>query len=195
MGLLEFKAFLKLNDEHADFLFPSWIDNNISDCCNWERVICNPTTGRVKKLSLNDIRQQQNMFEVDWYYYENVKFWLLNVSLFLPFEELHHLNLSANSFDGFIENEGIMKISTCTYMFLIKIILLYFIGFKGLSSLKKLQILDISGNQFDKMSKSLGSITSLKTLVLCRIGLNGSFPIQGILHIYIVFFKLSTIYF
>ncbi|KAL6334202.1 hypothetical protein AAG906_006791 [Vitis piasezkii] len=157
MGLLEFKAFLKLNDEHADFLFPSWIDNNISDCCNWERVICNPTTGRVKKLSLNDIRQQQNMFEVDWYYYENVKFWLLNVSLFLPFEELHHLNLSANSFDGFIENEG----------------------FKGLSSLKKLQILDISGNQFDKSAlKSLGAITSLKTLAIRSMGLDGSFPIQ-----------------
>ncbi|CBI38973.3 unnamed protein product, partial [Vitis vinifera] len=159
MGLLEFKAFLKLNDGHADFLLPSWIDNNISDCCNWERVICNPTTGRVKKLSLNDIRQQQNMLEVNWYYYENVKFWLLNVSLFLPFEELHHLNLSANSFDGFIENEG----------------------FKGLSSLKKLEILDISGNEFDKSAlKSLGAITSLKTLAIRSMGLDGSFPIQGI---------------
>ena len=111
MGLLEFKAFLKLNDEHADFLLPSWIDNNISECCYWERVICNPTTGRVKKLSLNDIRQQQNMLEVNWYNYENVKFWLLNVSLFLPFEELHHLNLSANSFDGFIENEGMLPLT------------------------------------------------------------------------------------
>ncbi|RVW75201.1 hypothetical protein CK203_061758 [Vitis vinifera] len=160
MGLLEFKAFLKLNDEHADFLLPSWIDNNISECCNWERVICNPTPGRVKKLSLNDIRQQQNMLEVNWYNYENVKFWLLNVSLFLPFEELHHLNLSANSFDGFIENEG----------------------FKGLSSLKKLEILDISGNEFDKSAlKSLGAITSLKTLTISSMGLDGSFPIQGML--------------
>uniref|UniRef100_F6HXI1 Leucine-rich repeat-containing N-terminal plant-type domain-containing protein n=1 Tax=Vitis vinifera TaxID=29760 RepID=F6HXI1_VITVI len=103
MGLLEFKAFLKLNNEHADFLLPSWIDNNTSECCNWERVICNPTTGRVKKLFFNDITRQH--LEDNWYYYENVKFWLLNVSLFLPFEELHHLNLSANSFDGFIENE------------------------------------------------------------------------------------------
>uniref|UniRef100_F6HXI5 Leucine-rich repeat-containing N-terminal plant-type domain-containing protein n=1 Tax=Vitis vinifera TaxID=29760 RepID=F6HXI5_VITVI len=67
MGLLEFKAFLKVNDEHTDFLLPSWIDNNTSECCNWERVICNPTTGRVKKLSLNDIRQQQNWLEVSWY--------------------------------------------------------------------------------------------------------------------------------
>ena len=111
MGLLEFKAFLQLNDEHADFLLPSWIDNNTSECCNWERVICKPTTGRVKKLFLNDIRQQQNFLEDSWYYYKNAKFWLLNVSLFLPFEELHHLNLSANSFDGFIENEGMLPLT------------------------------------------------------------------------------------
>ena len=45
MGLLELKAFLKLNDEYADFLLPSWIDNNMSECYNKEQVICNPTIG------------------------------------------------------------------------------------------------------------------------------------------------------
>ncbi|RVW92059.1 hypothetical protein CK203_037119 [Vitis vinifera] len=171
MGLLEFKAFLKLNNEHADFLLPSWIDNNTSECCNWERVICNPTTGRVKKLFLNDITQQQNSWKT-LVHYENVKFWLLNVSLFLPFEELHHLNLSANSFDGFIENE---------------VILLYFTGFKGLSSLKKLEILDISGNEFDKSAlKSLGTITSLKTLAICSMGLMDLFPFEA--------FYMSTLF-
>ncbi|XP_010655035.1 receptor like protein 21 isoform X1 [Vitis vinifera] len=158
MGLLEFKAFLKLNNEKADLLLPSWIGNNISECCSWERVICDPTTSRVKKLSLNNIRQQQILLEdYGWSNYENDKFWLLNTSLFLPFEELQDLNLSANSFDGFIKNEG----------------------FKSLSSLKKLEILDISGNEFDKsVIKSLSTITSLKTLVLCSIGLEGSFPVQ-----------------
>ena len=108
-SLLEFKAFLKSNDENADFLLPSWIDNNSTECCRWERVICSPTTGRVKKLSLNDIRQQQPFLdEYSWNYYKNDKSWLLNVSIFLPFKELHHLNLSANSFDGFIENEGML---------------------------------------------------------------------------------------
>ena len=64
-----------------------------------------------------------------------------------------------------------MKILTCNYMLLIKIILLYFTGFKGLSSLKKLEILDISGNEFDKSDlKSLGVISSLKTLALCSMG-------------------------
>ena len=111
MGLLEFKAFLKLNNEKADLLLPSWIGNNISECCSWERVICDPTTSRVKKLSLNNIRQQQILLEdYGWSNYENDKFWLLNTSLFLPFEELQDLNLSANSFDGFIKNEGMLAL-------------------------------------------------------------------------------------
>ena len=89
-----------------------------------------------------------------------------------------------------------MKISTCNYMLLIKIILLYFTGFKGLSSLKKLEILDISGNEFDKSDlKSLGAISSLKTLALCSMGWDGSFPIQGMLYVYIVSSKLSIVYF
>ena len=89
-----------------------------------------------------------------------------------------------------------MKISTCNYMLLIKIILLYFTGFKGLSSLKKLEILDISGNEFDKSDlKSLGAISSLKTLALCSMGWDGSFPIQGMLYVYIVSSKLSIAYF
>ena len=89
-----------------------------------------------------------------------------------------------------------MKISTCNYMLLIKIILLYFTGFKGLSSLKKLEILDISGNEFDKSAlKSLGAITSLKTLAIRSMGLDGSFPIQGMLYVHIVSSKLSIAYF
>ena len=89
-----------------------------------------------------------------------------------------------------------VKTTTCNYMLLIKIILLYFTGFKRLSSLKKLEILDISGNEFDKSAlKSLGTIASLKTLVLSNMGLNGSFPLQGMLYAFIISPKLSIIYF
>ena len=109
MSLLEFKSFLQLNNENADFLLPSWIDNNISECCNWERVLCNPTTGRVKKLSLNQITLLQDSEEI------YVTFWPLNVSIFLPFKELHHLNLSANFFDGFVENEGMLFLTFKIY--------------------------------------------------------------------------------
>ena len=73
-------------------------------------------------------------------------------------------------------------------MYLIKIIFLFFTGFKGMSGSKKLEILDITNNKLDKNAiKYLGAITSLKTLVLCRVGVNGSFPLQGILYDYIGF--------
>ncbi|XP_010655037.1 cuscuta receptor 1 isoform X4 [Vitis vinifera] len=158
MGLLEFKAFLKLNNEKADLLLPSWIGNNISECCSWERVICDPTTSRVKKLSLNNIRQQQILLEdYGWSNYENDKFWLLNTSLFLPFEELQDLNLSANSFDGFIKNEDS----------------------KSLSILKKLETLNLNQNKFRNTTmQQLNTFASLKSLSLQSNYLEGFFPIQ-----------------
>ena len=69
------------------------------------------------------------------------------------------------------------------------ILIAFFIGFEGLSSLKKLEILDISGNEFNKsVIKYLGAITSLKTLILRKIELSGSFPIQG-MSIYLYYFS------
>ena len=74
--------------------FTSWDSaNKESDCCDWERVKCNITTGRVIQLDLNEAISY-------W------KYWYLNASLFLPFEELHYLTLSLNSIPGWLPNEG-----------------------------------------------------------------------------------------
>lgn len=112
-GLIEIKAFLKSNNENANRLLPSWVEDEMSDCCGWERVGCDPSTGHVTELSLNDLRKNARleMFrgynEGHWQlYYEDDKFWLLNVSLFLSFKELRSLDLAANSFDGWTGDEG-----------------------------------------------------------------------------------------
>ena len=55
-GLLEFKAFLMLNNEDPDLLLPSWVDDESSNCCEWERVGCDPITGQVTGLYLNNTR-------------------------------------------------------------------------------------------------------------------------------------------
>ena len=76
------------------------------------------------------------------------------------------------------------------------ILIVFFIGFEGLSSLKKLEIFDISGNEFDmSVIKYLGEITSLKTLILRNIELSGSFLIQCV-SIYLYYFsKIKLIIF
>lgn len=66
----------------------SWEDEE-SDCCGWERVECNNTTGRVIKLFLNNLRES------------SVEDPYLNASLFLPFVELKVLNLSSNLLGSF----------------------------------------------------------------------------------------------
>ncbi|KAL6334772.1 hypothetical protein AAG906_021536 [Vitis piasezkii] len=139
-GLLEFKAFLMLNNEDPDLLLPSWVDDESSNCCEWERVGCDPITGQVPEYHAND------------------KYWLLNASLFLPFGELRNLIYQQ------IHLMDALNLKVC---------------FEKLSSLKTLEVLNISSNEFDNnIIGSLKAITSLKILVMWKIGLYGSFPIR-----------------
>ncbi|KAB2079031.1 hypothetical protein ES319_A06G203800v1 [Gossypium barbadense] len=70
-----------------------------SNCCEWERVECNPITGRVTHLFLN----YSGYNKMDWY---------LNASLFLPFEELQSLSLIGNSIAGCVVNQGFERLSS-----------------------------------------------------------------------------------
>ena len=110
MGLLEFKRFLRSNNEDADRLLPSWVNDEENDCCYWERVVCNSTTGTVTQLSLNNIRQIEFYHRV-YSLAPPEKTWFLNVSLFHPFEELVSLDLSENWFADSLEDQGIFFLS------------------------------------------------------------------------------------
>lgn len=95
IALLQLKA--SINNPYGDSL-PTWEEAFVGgevtpDCCEWERVECNPTTGRVIQLSLNS----QRALDLHWY---------LNASMFLPFEELESLDLSWNFLVGCLEKEG-----------------------------------------------------------------------------------------
>ncbi|XP_042987446.1 receptor-like protein 56 isoform X2 [Carya illinoinensis] len=118
-----------------------------SDCCDWERVLCNSTTGHVIELLLHDMKQQ--------YYYNGFYWttgtihekhnWLLNVSLFQPFKELTSLDLSSNKIGGCIAHEG----------------------FERLAVLRRLEVLNLANNYFeDSIFPSLSQLSSLTTLVL-----------------------------
>ncbi|KAK0581628.1 hypothetical protein LWI29_016114 [Acer saccharum] len=89
IALLEIKPFM----EKATV--ESWVDDRVSDCCDWYRVECNTTTGRVMNLSLSGLL------------YESTT--ILNFSLFQPFEQLQILDLSFNFFQGWVDNRGNLR--------------------------------------------------------------------------------------
>ncbi|XP_039165928.1 receptor-like protein 9b [Eucalyptus grandis] len=87
-------ALLALNAT-LDLQYRVDVGGSYFNCCSWEGVECNPTTGRVTQLMLSHSR----------YYRFGSKTWYLNASLLLPFEELKSLSLSDNYLGGWIAPE------------------------------------------------------------------------------------------
>ncbi|XP_031274399.1 receptor-like protein 9b isoform X3 [Pistacia vera] len=73
-----------------------WVEN--SNCCEWERVVCDNITSRVMKLELYDVGDGK------------VGGWYLNASLFSSFQQLQSLDLSGNNIVGCIENEDLKEL-------------------------------------------------------------------------------------
>ncbi|KAJ9128448.1 hypothetical protein P3X46_035003 [Hevea brasiliensis] len=154
---METKEFVGSNGLDVDYLLSSWVDNSMSDCCKWERVMCNSTTGHVTELSLNNTRQY-DIESISFYDDENI--WFIKFSMFQQLKELRSLNLSYNRIGGFIDDTN----------------------FETLSELKKLEVLDLSANYFNNSILSpLSNLTSLKTLILSDNIMEGSFPIQELI--------------
>nr|XP_034894868.1 receptor-like protein 15 [Populus alba] len=197
VGLLEIKALI--DPDGYGFSLRDWVDS--SNCCEWSRIECDPTTRRVIQLSLSGER--------DYNFYGN---WVLNASLFQPFKELQSLHLEANGLVGCMENEGFEVLSSNLSNLYLglnrfnndKSILSCFngnlstlksldlslneltagsrsfygnlLGLKVLSSrLKKLENLALSDNQYnDSIFPSLTGFSSLKSLDLSANELTGS---------------------
>ncbi|KAK9004750.1 hypothetical protein V6N11_042207 [Hibiscus sabdariffa] len=91
-GLLELKSFLEIEQVNGSdhVLLPSWVDDRTSDCCGWERVTCNSTTGRIVKLSLFNLNGLYCFAAVA----SDLPNW--NLTLFQSFKELKALSLASN---------------------------------------------------------------------------------------------------
>ncbi|TYI67946.1 hypothetical protein E1A91_D08G055000v1 [Gossypium mustelinum] len=129
IALFQLKSFF--NDSN-------WVDVKGSNCCEWEGVECNVTTERVIGLDLGFKRQWDNR---EWI---SDPYGYLNVSLFLPFEELKSLDLSGNEIADLVDNQ--VSVS---------------------SAFNKLETLVLTQNYFnDSILSKLKSLTNLKTLEL-----------------------------
>ena len=110
-ALLELKKYMisKTKDWGLDSVLPTWTNDTKSDCCQWDGIKCNRTSGRVIELSVGDM-----------YFKESSP---LNLSLLHPFEEVRSLNLSTegyNEFNGLFDDvEGIPGFSQCLITLLV----------------------------------------------------------------------------
>ncbi|TXG61904.1 hypothetical protein EZV62_013267 [Acer yangbiense] len=152
-ALLQLKSFFNTLD--------SWVEgDHNSDCCQWNMVLCNDTTGRVISLFLYGTRNWEEMGE-----------WYLNASLFSPFQQLHGLDLGGNLIAGCVENEGFDKLSTLSNLEML------YLSWR----LSNLEYLDLSVNIFNNnILSSLSALSSLKTLYLGDVGLEGSVDLSEI---------------
>ncbi|TXG48843.1 hypothetical protein EZV62_024718 [Acer yangbiense] len=123
----------------------SWVNDRVSDCCDWYRVECNTTTGRVINLSLSNILSGSTT--------------ILNFSLFQPLEQLQILDLSDNYFEGwdYSRGEGFGNLRNLEYLEL-----------SGLGNLRNLEYLDLSSNSINGSLQELGlaNLTNLEFLDL-----------------------------
>ncbi|TYH56956.1 hypothetical protein ES332_D08G056600v1 [Gossypium tomentosum] len=159
-GCLELERIALFQLKSNFFNHPSylkdWVDVKGSNCCQWERIECNITSNRVIGLYLYSVRQS------DTYGY-------LNISLFLPFEELKNLYLSDNKITGLVNNqdEKVQPMMNLEVLDLSRNLLknndVAFL--KGLASLKSL---NMGGNQLEGSIgiTVLNNLTKLKELDL-----------------------------
>ncbi|XP_050284091.1 receptor like protein 21-like isoform X7 [Quercus robur] len=196
-ALLQLKASINSTAD-IDYLRTWNSTNKNSDCCDWERVKCDNTTGRVIQLDRN--------YTINW----SREDWCLNASLFLPFEELQYLYLVGNQISRWVPNEGFERFSALRKLEMLylannnfnnnilsslsgisslKILDLsdnklngsfHIPGFERFSALHKLEMLYLANNHFNNnILSSLSGISSLKILDLGGNKLNGSFHIPA----------------
>ncbi|KAI7754154.1 hypothetical protein M8C21_005100 [Ambrosia artemisiifolia] len=163
-ALLEIKASLHQLPYRFDVskLLTTWVDHEITqgDCCNWERIRCDSANEYVTDISLSNLFLRDELS----YWRDNGVQWSLNFSPFLRFKELRSLDLSWNFIDDTIVSTGLDR----------------------LSSLNKLEILNLSTNNIEtNIFPLLGPLTSLRTLDLSSFNGYQYSPTYGTLFIFL----------
>ncbi|KAI3446870.1 hypothetical protein Pfo_003535 [Paulownia fortunei] len=155
VGLLKLKEAFNYPNGSA---LSSWTGQE-KDCCMWENVKCDFTSKRVLQLSLNRTKNFSSISsEEDWY---------LDLSLFLPFQELETLSLDGNFLRGFT---GELRSSKLQYLDLSSNWLTEIPQF--LSGPKSLKYLNFESNRLTNLSRFKADLTTLSALEILNLGYN-----------------------
>ncbi|CAA7028240.1 unnamed protein product [Microthlaspi erraticum] len=168
-GLLELKAYVNISN--SDFVY-DWPNNKDSDCCRWERVKCNLTSGHV--IGYKSLGKLKNLEVLD--YSENY----VNKSSVLPFlnaaSSLKTLVLRGNSMDGIFP---IKELKNLRNLKLLDLSRNEFIGpLPDMANFHKLEGLDLSNNKFSGSleKKGICQLQNLLELDLSKNKFTGPFP-------------------
>ncbi|XP_035547277.1 receptor like protein 21-like [Juglans regia] len=189
VGLLHLKSFLIISipslrayNSAYDHL-PSWVDHEKSDCCDWERVTCNSTTGHLIELSLDNLMQDPRYNYDDEYYYKMGQFYERLSRKLVTLRNLNTLDISSNSYNGTLPNQGFERLAVLRNLetlildsnnFPYSIIPSLSGTFERLSVLRNLKTLNLDDNGFnDSIIPSLSGLTSLTSLSLTGNYLRG----------------------
>ncbi|KAG7651654.1 Leucine-rich repeat [Arabidopsis thaliana x Arabidopsis arenosa] len=174
----------KTEDSGLDSVLPTWTNDTKSNCCRWEGLKCNQTSGRIIELSIGKTDFKESS--------------LLNLSLLHPFEEVRSLNLSGegyNQFNGLFDdvegyeslrrlrnleildlssnsfnNSSIFPFLNAATSLTTLFIQSNYIGgplpIKELKNLTKLELLDLSGSGYNGIMPEFTHLEKLKALDL-----------------------------
>ncbi|KAK0592268.1 hypothetical protein LWI29_016109 [Acer saccharum] len=149
-------------DDH-NRIVESWVDDRVSDCCDWYRVECSTTTGQVMNLSLSLLLYKSTT--------------ILNFSLFQPLEQLRILDLSGNSFNGWVDSRGLANLRNLEFLDLSENGMIGSLQELGICHLKNLIELDLSENNFEgHLPPCVNNLTILRALDLSSNQLTGKIP-------------------
>ncbi|ESQ27742.1 hypothetical protein EUTSA_v10018093mg [Eutrema salsugineum] len=170
LALLELKKYIISQSRLPDFVLPTWTNDRRSDCCRWEGLKCNRTSGRVTEIVLSDLFLKESS--------------LFNLSLLHPFEEVRSLNFSTlvGGSCFFDDVEGYKSLGKLSSLKILDLSRNKFNNsiFPFLNAATSLTTLFLRENNLDGPfpAKELKDLTNLELLDLSSNRFNGSIPVQ-----------------
>ncbi|XP_024013592.1 probable LRR receptor-like serine/threonine-protein kinase At4g36180 isoform X3 [Eutrema salsugineum] len=171
-ALLQLKKYLVsiTREVFVDDVLPTWTNDTKSNCCGWDGLRCNLTSGRVTEIAF-DLNSKDNS--------------LFNLSLLHPFEDVRSLNFSGSFLRGLFDDvEGYKSLRRLRNLEILDLSWNNFNNsiFPLLNAATSLTTLFLRGNNMvDPFPvKELKDLTNLELLDLSENSYNGSIPVREI---------------
>ncbi|KAI9084571.1 hypothetical protein K1719_033559 [Acacia pycnantha] len=197
-ALLNIKTYLldgNNNDPLVEKRLSSWVSDQDSDCCTWDRVRCHVSSGLVSVISLQALNYRPSgEFGLSIGNFVNIG---IDFSMFQNFKELKSLNFSLSGFESLEHTAVLGNLSNLEVLSMKSNYLDGSLPIQEICKLKKIRVLDFSDNAFDgSLHKCLANLTSLQALDLSSNSLSGEIPASALTSLtFLEYFSAMNNYF